>query len=98
MMSKVESRFMVETNEGLNDVGGCHIKIEGHGPIMEYDPPDIFYNLVAKNFRTDKKKVIAQFKNKKYAEAAYEKIKEAIKKNESYVNIKECESDDQNMR
>lgn len=45
MTSKVESRFMVETNEGLNDVGGCYIKIEGHGPIMEYDPPDIFYNL-----------------------------------------------------
>ena len=96
-MNAVDGKFKVETNNGLIDVSGCSIKIEGHGPIMGYDPPEIFYNLIANDFRTEKKEVIAQFEHKENAEAAYEKIKEACKKNESYVNIKDCESDDQNQ-
>ena len=95
-MSKVESRFIVETNEGLIDVSGCHIKIETRGPMMPYDNFSESHNLVAKDFRTDKTVIIAQFEHKEWAEAVYEKIKGALKKNESYVNIRDSESDDQN--
>ena len=91
----VESRFMVETNDGLIDVSECDIKIKSHGPVMEYDPPDIFHNLVAKDTRTEKEKSIAKFNHKKWAESAYERIEGALKKNESYVDIRDCESDDQ---
>ena len=95
-MSKVESRFIVETNEGLIDVSGCHIKIETRGPVMPYDNFSEVHNLVAKDFRIDNNTIIAQFKNKKFAQSAYEKIKSAMRINESYVDITNCESDDQN--
>ncbi len=95
-MSKVESRFIVETNEGLIDVSGCHIKIETRGPMMPYDNFPESHNLVAKDFRTDKTVIIAKFDHKRWAKAAYEKIKGALKKNESYVDITDCEFDDQN--
>ena len=95
-MSKVESRFIIETNDEIIDVSGCLIKIETHGPMMPYDNFSESHNLVAEDFRTDQKVIIAQFVDKKWAESAYEKIKDALKNNESYVNITNCESDDQN--
>ena len=91
-MNPVENRFIVETDKGLIDVSGCSIKISERGPIMPYDPPNVFYALVA----TEKKETIASFKHEEKAEVAYEKIKEALEKNESYADIRECIADDEN--
>ena len=94
-MKQVTNRLKVETDEVLIDVSRCSIKIETRGPMMPYDNFSESYNLVAEDFRTDEKQDIASFKHKKNAEAALEKIKKALKKNESYVSIKDCISDDQ---
>ena len=89
---ELHCRFIVETNDGLIDISGCRIKMHSKGPIMPYDPPDIFYNLYAVDFRTDTEVLIAQSKDQKPIESAYEKIKSALKSNESYVDLTDCES------
>ena len=85
------SRFIIETNNELIDVSGCSIKIRSLGPVMEYDHPDVSYNLYAIDFRTGEEVALAKSTDKKPIESAYEKIKSALKNNESYVDITNCE-------
>lgn len=48
--------------------------------------------LYAVDFRPDTEVLIAQSKDQKPIESAYEKIKSALKNNESYVDLRDCES------
>ena len=90
------SRFIVETNDGLIDISGCRIRIHPKGPSTPFDPPDRLYNLYAVDLFTETKVVLAQSKDQKSIASAYEKIKTALKNNESYVDIRKCESEDRN--
>ena len=86
----------VESNEKIINVTGCSVEIETQGPVMPYDNFPECHNLVAKDRRTGEKQIIAQFEDKKEAKAVHAKIRDALKKNENFVNISDGESGDQN--
>ena len=88
--------MFVESNKKLIDITGCSVEIETQVPIMPYDDFPECHNLVAKDRHTGAKQIIAQFENKKEAEAVHAKIRDALKKNENFVNIRDCEPGDQN--